>query len=788
MLFNYFTIAWRQLRRNGRFLLINTAGLGIALGFCILAYLNHRFANTFDHWHRDADRIVRVEMVKAANGLVYGVCPGALGPAAKADISAVEDMTRYDAVGTVVKNGDQVFNENLYLADAHFFRFFDFDVKYGVADLSDRSKVLIDEDTAEKYFGAGNPVGRQLIFYADTPEPMPLTVGAVLKNIPLNSSLRFRCITHLDNGKNAEGKLDPGSWARSVAAVFLKLKNAGDLPETTRQLVAYQAPRNSARSDWQVSAYVLQPLRALALSSRQLRGDMLWQGVPPAAVWGNVVIAALLLLTAMLNFSNMTISISNRRLREMGVRKVLGGSRYQLMRQILGETLVVVLFSTVLGMALALPFTEWFNSTWKFTDLKADYSDPTLGLYIAVMMALTTLLAGSYPAFYISGFKPARIFRGGVQFGGDSLFSRIMMGMQVGISVMAVVVGISFAYNAEYNRNSDIGFDYQPVLQAWLPATGDYQRFVENIQEIPGIETTAASVHLPGFGFDLAEFKFQEQSQEAMVYDVGNGFNSLMQMRLHEGAWPVQAGDTTRSPEIVVNQTLARRLSGNQSPVGATVQLRGQPYRISGIVHDFMTNTPFNPISPAVLRVVPDQQCRRCLIRTRDVSEQPQVMAHLEKRWAQLFPYTPFNVGYQNEMLRDAIEVSDNIAKNMAALSLIAVLLSITGLFSLTSLQVLRRMREIAIRRVLGASATQVGWILNRQYVWIFAFALSLGCMGGYLFSKALLDSIFRISAGVQLQTLIYGPTGILSVAVATIVFKLWQTLRVNPADVLRGE
>lgn len=785
---HYLALALRNLQRNRRYVLINVLGLGTALGFCILSYLNYRFANTFDVWHSDAGRIVRVETVKASNHLLYGVCPAAIGPAAAADLPAVESACRYDSRSTVVKRGDRVFNENLFFADDNFFQFFDFPLAKGRADLKERNTVVIDEDTALKYFGQEEPVGQSLLFYADEPHPLNLTVAGVVKNIPLNSSLRFRFLTHLDNHLRDSTRYDYVSWQWAADAVFLKLKQAGDAPAVEQGLQAYVAPRNVARPDWTVESYRLEPMLAMAHSSRFLRHNGLWQGVPPAAVWGNATIALLLLLTAALNFANMTIANCNRRLREMGVRKVMGGTRFQLMRQLLLEAFAIVLLSSVLGLLLATPLTNWFNSMWKFTDLRVDYTDPSLLIYLLAAAAGTTLLAGSYPAFYLSGFRPASIFRGGVLMGGSNPFSKIMMGVQVAISIIAVVVGLSFAYNAAYNRQADIGFSYQPVLQAWLPNPGDYRRFEDAVRNLPGVVATAGSMDLPGFGYTTVDFNFQERQQDALLYRIGNDFTHLMQMRLVAGEWPAPAGDTSRSNEIVINQALARAVGGEQAILGARIQVRGRALRVSGVVADFMTNSPFMPISPAILQPVPIREYQRCLILTENLADQPRIMADIEAKWKTLFPYMPFNVGYQNEILREALEVSENIATSMSLLGTVAILLTITGLFSLVSLNILRRLREVAVRRVLGASAGHVTWLLNKSYLWIFALAVVVGCIAGRFMALKLMDSIFKINAGVQTAAMLWSAVGILLVSAMTIGIKIWQTLRINPADVLRGD
>jgi putative ABC transport system permease protein len=788
MFYNYFTTAIRNLRRNLRYLLINVLGLGVALGFCILSWFNYDFATTFDRQHRDGERIVRVEMVKASTGEPFGWCPSPLAPKALAEISGIEDMTRYDRVGAVIKRGDQVFNEVLTFGDENFFQFFDFPLKSGSTDLRNRNAVVITENMAEKYFGQQDPIGQQLTFYADTDYPVVLTVTGILKKTPLNSSLRFEFLTHLDNEWEGGKRFDYNTWKLGVSASFLKLKNPADAPAVQAALNAYIEPRNTARPDWMVKGYRLEPLHDLAISSRELRGNDLWAGVPPSAVWGNTIMAILLLLTAALNFANMTIAVCNRRLREIGVRKVMGGTRQQLVGQMLTESFVVIGLATVLGMILAYPIVDWFNATWKFTQLKVDYTRPEVLLFVGGMAVFSTLLAGSYPAFYISGFQPSRIFRGGVLFGGSNLFSRIMMGLQVAISLIAVVTGISFAQNAEFNRTADIGFEYQPILQAWLPDKEDFKKFSDAVQTIPGVTATAGSVHLPGFGYTLKEVKWVEETHETLLYQVGNEVPAITKMRLIQGEWPEPAGDTTASPSVVVNEMFVREIAHSKAVIGETVTFNNQTCRISGVVEDFMTNTPFMPIRPAMLHPVPERQYQRCLIRTASIGQQPTIMGAIERQWKTLFPNTPFNVGYQSEMLKEAVEVSTNIANSMVVLAGMSILLTITGLFSLVSLNILRRLREVSVRRVMGASAGHITWILNKNYLWIFGIATVIGCAAGYFLAIALMDSIFKINVGVKPSAMVLSAVGILLVAVCTIGLKIWQTLRINPAEVLRSE
>lgn len=786
MFSNYTKLAVRHLSRNWRYLTINVLGLGFALSFCVLAFLNYRFAHSFNHWHRDSGRVFRVTVVKETNHDNYGVCPAALAEAL-GNRPELEAVCRYDSREMVVKQGENVFTEFLHFADGHFFQFYDFELLAGTANLNDREAVVIDEETAVKYFGQENPIGKTLQFYANTDHKRSLTVSGVLKTIRMNSSLRFHCITHLDNQLDNGKPVDYRNWRYFADAVFLKLKNPADAPKVQEALQAFVPQHQSALPDFKLAAFNLLPIREMAVRARDLRWENLWHGLPAAAVWGNVTMAILLLLTAVLNFINMTIATCNRRLREMGVRKVMGGTRGQLVGQLLGEAGAVVVLATALGCVLTYPVCDWFNATWEFTDFRPDFTDPQLLGYIAGMMVATTLLAGSYPAFYLSAFRPASIFRGGVLFGGRNLFTRLMMGVQVGISITCVIVGLSFAHNAQKNHEADIGYNYRPIIQALLPSPRDYAKFADAVRPIPGVSEVKGSLHLPGFGANNITINWQGTQNDCSLYQVGNGFPEFMEMRLTEGHWPAPSGDSA-STEVVVNEAFRREIAGNAPLVGTTIEFNKRLRRVSGVVRDFMNGSPFQPIRPSMIHPVPEHFFQRALIKTNNEAQLPAVMAAVEQQWKVLFPYAPLDVSYQNTVLRKATEISNNVAQSMGVFSGAAILLTITGLFSLVSLNVLRRLREVAIRRVMGASSGHVAWILNKNYLWIFGIAVATGCLSGRLLAIKLMDSIFKINHGVQLSALVTGTIGVLVIATVTIGIKVWQTLRTNPADVLRGE
>ncbi|MEO6037868.1 MAG: ABC transporter permease, partial [Saprospiraceae bacterium] len=376
MLNSYLKLALRNLRRNGCYLIINVLGLGVALAFCILSFTQARFATSFDRWHPAAERIFRVETFKTSNHLLHGTCPASLTEAAAREIPGVEAATRIDSRGLVVKSGENVFNQQVHFVDGNFLDLFQIPLVTGQARLADRGTLLISEDMAHKFFGNESALGKTLLFYADLEtQRKTLTISGVFKNLPKNSSLQFQILTHLDNQLEGDQPVRYDSWKWFVDAGFLKLANSADAPAVEAALQQYIAPQNSANQNWQAERYRLDALPGMSMHARDIRWNNLSNGIPPAAIWGNITVALMLLLTACLNFANTTIAIGNRRLREMGMRKVMGGTQRQLMFQLLSEAGLICVAALALGMIIVKPMTEWYNATWKHLDLQVSYAD-----------------------------------------------------------------------------------------------------------------------------------------------------------------------------------------------------------------------------------------------------------------------------------------------------------------------------------------------------------------------------------------------------------------------------
>jgi len=261
-----------------------------------------------------------------------------------------------------------------------------------------------------------------------------------------------------------------------------------------------------------------------------------------------------------------------------------------------------------------------------------------------------------------------------------------------------------------------------------------------------------------------------------------------MGMTLQQGKDFSAVNETTGSEtEVLVNETFVREIGGNKSVVGEMLNFDTISYRIAGVVKDFMTDSPFDAMSPVVVRCAPERSFTYCILKTKP-EDLSAVHADMEKTWKQLFPYKPFTGFYQSEVMAEALEVSENIATTMSAFAVIILLLTVSGLFAIVSLNALKQFRGLALRRVLGARAGNIAFHLNRNFLFVTLVATIIGCLLGRVFALAMMDSIYKIHAGVSVPVLVFSAFGVLAVLLATVGVKVWQVLRANLTEALKAE
>ncbi len=786
---NYLFVGFRNLWKAKTYTLINILGLGVGIAAIVWANQNYRFSFSFDDFHPDRETVFRGLSARESEGEWMGIFPMAVGPLSKAEFSTISEVVRFETTGLDVKGGtSEPFADGASFTDPAFFEFFHFPLVRGANDLNDRNAVLITEETAVKYFGQADPLGQTMIFYAGSDFQRPLTVTGVLKDPPMNSTIRFGMLTHFDNFRKGDGEpLKADDWTWLGDAVFFKLKNPADAGRLAQDFRKYLPLQHAAREDWKVARFRLVSLVEHGRMG-ELSANSLFERPEDSAAYGPLVLALLIWFSACLNFANTTVARSNRRLKEMGIRKVMGGTRSQLRTQLLLECGAIV----TAGFAVSVLINHWwlpaFNRMFVFVDARADYlHDNGLMLFIGIALLGTTLLAGAYPAFYISRFNPSSIFRGSVKFGGNNLFSRLLLGLQVVISLITVIAGVGFSKNTEFQRTYDYGYDRENVMTVPAQDSTSLEAMRAVVQQIPGVEAMSGSRSLVGFSYRWKTAEAEEQAHQFNFYEVGDKYLDLMRMKMAAGRAFDPQLQTDFENALLVNEKMAAQFGWtNEEALGKTMRIDTLSYTVVGTLKDFHSDMLFDPIEPAAMRLVrPDKEVN-LVIRARP-GELTSVFDQTKAAWARLFPLKPFRGFYQSEIAGEAMRVTTSIAKIFLWFAIVTVLLTATGLFALVSLTVLKKMREIAIRKVVGATPGQIMALVNRGYLWIFVAASVIGCYGGYALTKLLMDLIFKVNAGIDASTLAVSAVALFAIALGTVGAKVWSAVRANPAEVLKG-
>ncbi len=788
---NFLKIVSRNLWRYKSYTVINIVGMSIGIAAMVWGYQTYKYAFSFDNFHHDQDNVYRaLTYKKGADGL-KGIFPAAAVQKAKNDFAGIKEAVRFDSRGMNVKpDTGEAFSEQVHFTDPAFFKLFNFPLTAGDNNLTNRSAVLITETIAKKYFGSRDPVGKVLTLYAGETYAMPLTIRGVLKDVPLNSTIRFGILTGFDNELTGDGKkIAPDDWGHYLDAAWFYIPGAHDVPRLEKALNRYLPMQNKARDDSKVSAFKLVTLRQNAAWNDVVGDNNLYRRPDDAATYGGFALAFLIFLSACLNFSNTTVARANKRLKEIGMRKVMGSTHTQLMGQLLMECAVVVLAAILLSALLNLWWLPAFNQMFRGIKVEANYlHDSSLQLFIGCMFIGASLLAGAYPAFYLSGFKPASIFRGNVKFGASNLFSRLMLGLQLTIAIITVIAGIAFSRNSAFQRDYDYGYTIENTMSVLLRDTNTYAALKNELSSVPEITRLAGARNHIGFSRPSAIAETDGLKKEIKFLEVGREYPAAMHLKMAAGRSFDATSRSDYANDLLITEKMAALYGWNNSQaVGKRVHINGVDYSVIGVLKDFQSETLFDQSQPLAMKWCNESRFQFLVVQARP-QDLTKVFAKVKDAWQKLYPLKPFDGFYQNQLKAEAYQTTNSIASIFFGFAIVSILLTATGLFALVSLTALKKMKEIAVRKVVGARPGHIFVLINKGYFWIFMISAVVGCYGGWSLSKLLLDSIFKINAGVAANSLIGSVAVLFIIAASTSGIKVLQAVRVNPVKLLRTE
>jgi putative ABC transport system permease protein len=789
MIKNYLITALRNILKHKGYSVINIVGLAIGLAiFCLTTGLA-KFHQSFNKFHRDADRIYCVIQVLPSGETDERHSAWTRSPLRTLlvdEFSEIEDATRWIYTSrTVVRQDEKKFyaeEGKIWLVDPNFLTFFTFEMISGDPEtaLRDPNSIILTESTARKYFGSVDVVGGKLTLWNN----LDLVVKGITKDVPANSSLKYEALVSSDI-------YDWDTNWNITGATFVKLAKQNRPAQLEQKFPAFISDYLSESPNTPKKLYLL-ALTDLNLKPTYILG--LWQQEIPQILYLTISIGTLLLLVVSFNFMNLATAQYFTRAKEVGVRKVAGAFRNQLMGQFLGESVLL----SLIAFPIALVFYEILHPLFVYLNQSDPsragpelWSDPFLILLLFSITILLGVISGSYPSFILSRLAPVQVFKGNLLRGRKAaLVRQMLIILQIAAAIFFVLTTLVAFIQHNYLLKFDVGFQKNKVLV--VPLGTRYTSAVlrplkEDLKQHPDIRSVSAAAWVPAsWGSEsqvIVEGDNKKKPWTMNAYAIDYDFLELLELTLLQGRSLSRThGD---SMSVLINQTAARELKW-ENPIGQKLTFRGRTATVVGVVKDFYFKNLLFRIYPSVLYVEPNY-LNYLFIKLSDAPIS-RVVNFMENRWRIFSPDIPF----EYFMLTDRHEKNLLGIKKWAALAgiigIVTILFSCLGLYGLASYVTQRRTKEIGIRKAHGATITNIIRLIAMEFFRLVALGVALAWVAFYVFDKILVDDIFAYSA--KTGPGIYILAGIVAMipAFAAVLFQTIKAARANPIDSLRYE
>lgn len=812
MLQNYLKIAFRALWRSKIHSSINVLGLSLGIACCVLIALFVKDEITFDAFHSKADRIYRV-FVKEDWGenqqFFNTTTPMPMGPALKDNLPDVEAFVRFAAINAMVKVGEQQFSEGVVLADRSAFSVFDFDLLQGERNvvLSDQHNVVLTKTQAEKYFGQADPIGKAIsIQLGDNFEDF---VVSGVAEIPTNSSIRFNILIPDHNYIKifSERQMNSG-WFNIHPSTYILLREG-----VTRAQAESKFPdlflKLLGEEDFKQSNYApgLQPLTSIHLDTNYPAGDAPVSDAKYSYILGAV--AVLILFVACINFVTLSVGRSLKRAREVGIRKVVGAERRQLIAQFIGEAVLITSIALVLGVALSVFGLPLFN---ELAGKQLVFSwNGFLAMVVASLLLIIGLLAGSYPAFVLSSFKPIAVLKGSLQTGTKQRVRQVLVGVQLVLSIFLISSTLIMQQQLSFLQNKNLGFNKEQLAVIQLNVQGGRlperikkgfeisEQFKTQLGNVNGVLATGTASHDFGNGGWTAVGYTDDQGtyRNFNMNVIDDEYIPLMKMEMVTGR--NFTDEVADRKGVIVNEAFAKEYGWTDVNGKRIPGKNFGEHEVIGIVKNFNYTSLYTSIPPLAMVQDPTIILAGSENINFENSPMPKLFVRLAPKnmaatldqiktvWDKLTNAEEFDFAFVDQTLDAQYRSDQNLGKIVRMATLLAVLIGSMGLYALASLAMQNRTKEISIRKVMGATEQSLLMLLSRDYVMMILISLAVSVpVTWYIMQGWLQNFQYRIEVGWQVFALAGGLS--LVVALVTISYQALKTAWTRPADTLKYE
>jgi len=792
MLKNYFKIAWRNLTKHKSYSIINGLGLTLGIASCLIIFLVVKYELGYDRFNSKADRIYRVTL----NAIDFNPNVSmAVVPAMRNDFPELEEVSQawYHEMG-LVKIGNKKFQEKAILfADKYFPSVFDYSWIEGdpATALADPNSIVLTESYVHKYFPGKEPMG-QFIYLNNEYD---LKVTGVIKDLPGNTHLPFNLLVSFETvrkQREQKGAMSNFYWISSGSFAYIVTPKHYDVSKIQRR-IHWFIEKNWGKEIADGARLPLQPLTDIHFDPRYLNNTISYT-TSRETYYVLTAVAVLIIIIACINFINLATAQAIQRAKEVGVRKVLGSTRRQLIFQFLSETSLMVAGALTLGLFLSYLLLPQLA---KWLDIKLSTSglaDPDVAAVIFSSALFIVLLAGLYPSFVQSAFKPIESLKSKAQlsFKGLTLRKSLVV-TQFAISQIMIVGTLVVAYQMDFFQNRNLGFNKDAVISFNIPDQNKTEVLREQLMKTPGVRQISFSSGAPVFNNNFAPFVSPEhgvtKDDVTELKFIDESYIDMFQMQLLAGD-KIRRNNKSESDtvyDVLVNETLVHKL-GIQDPqkaIGSHINVNNDYCTITGVVKDFQSESKHKKIRPCVLLYRTDNFYTASVKLA--LPHMNGTIGAIDKSWSALFPQEVFDYEFLDDHIAAWYRQEQKEYTAFKLFAIVAILIGCLGLYGLIAFATAQRAKEVGIRKVLGASLSSILLLFSREFVVLIAIAFLIAAPIAYYFMNNWLHGFaYQITIGPQIFAVAILTSFV--IAGGTIAYQTIKAAVVNPVKSLRAE
>ena len=782
---NYFIMTLRNIRKHTLHSVINIVGLSIGMAVCLLIFLWVQDEFGYDRFHSNKDEIAQVYSEMLYTGGDSQIVMGSYYPLAKVlkeECPEVREAVRYEsASGLLLSHGEKQFtNDAVGLADPAFFDIFSFPFTQGnpATALTENYSIVLSEKMAKKYFGNDDPIGKTITLLND----FDLQVTGVIQNLPTQSSFQFDCVMPYAL-KFAPNFKEPEHWGGNPLNTYILMHKDIDRPPLEQKITAIV----EKHAQWETAKVTF---HLHSLTKKHLYSPHGGGLIQTLLIFS--AIALFVLLIACINFMNLSTAKASTRAKEVGVRKVIGARKIDLVRQFIGESLMISLITFVIAVFLLAAFLPSFNELLGKQLSMRLLLKPVVVLGFLGIALFTGVLAGAYPALYLSAFQPGNILKGLIRNGVKSSFRKILVVVQFSLTIIMIISTVVLFRQLGFMMSTDLGFDRENlvVLQMSQQMQERFEPFRNDLLNNPQVEGITKSLQGPwNIGSSVSAVDWDGKPPDetvSMNWDyVGYDYFATLGMGIIEGRAFSQEYSTDQKEAYIVNEE-AVKMMGMESPVGKRLSVFRNEGQIIGVVKNFHFQPLYHEVKPFVFMLRPDSGSLAFVrIRPENISG---TLDHINNTFSKFESNSPADPIFFNDVLTNYIYTTEKQARKIAGyFTLLALLISSLGLFGLAAFIAERRTKEIGIRKVVGASIKDVVFMLSRDFTkWVLLSNIIAWPVAYFVMKKLLERYAYRTHIGLEIFVL--SGLAALLIALLTVSYQAIKAARANPADSLRYE